>query len=268
MKRRWTEDLTFSGRIFLANKANERFLSGDSRMTAQQRTTLEWAFGVLCLTLLVGFVITSEHGTQAKVARRLKENGRSTQATIVKKEATSSGQARDFCYITYQFHAPATPTPSAPEVTFGNKVEVSDHFFDSTREGQSVLVVYDPGDPSVSMLDASIRFPRSPTWLIWTWWIGCGLALGLLFQSYFAHARLSLKGKLIRGRIVALAVHGQSEKSPVEIRFAFDSPTGSKIESTVRKETKVTNLLGVSPRFAVNDAVAVLYVTDKVFLLL
>lgn len=268
MSTRQMNDAGSSERIFLLNRVNERFLAGESRLTAQERRTLEWLLGVLCLALLVGFLITSEHVFQAKAARHLKDSGRSTLAVVVKKEATSSGQGRDFCYITYQFRAQQVPSPAAPEVIFSNRVEVPDHFFDRISEGQSVPVVYDPLDPSVSMLEALIRIPRSPTWLVWTWWIGCSVAVGFLFRSYVLRARLSSKGRVIRGNILALTMHGQPEDSPVEIRFAFDSPTGRRIESKMRAEAKHTNFLAITPPFTTDDAIAVLYMSDSAFLLL
>ena len=237
-------------------------------MTASQRRTVERTAGVLCLSLIVGLAITSEHDAHAKLARRLKQSGRSTQAIVVRKQATASGQGRDFCYITYQFQARQVPAPTAPEVTFHNEVEVPDHFFDSITEGQSVAVVYDPRDPSTSILEASMHFPRSQAWPVWTWWIGCSVALALLFRSYFVQARFTSKGTLIRGTIVSLSMQGKSEHSFVDIRYVFDSPVGRSLEGNVRKEAKLTTYPGVTPPLVANDAVAVLYLTDKDFLLL
>jgi hypothetical protein len=145
----------------------------------------------LCLALIVGYLITSEHGADAKLAQRLKRNGRAAQATITKKLATSSGQGRDFCYITYQFQARQAAAPNAPVATFSREVEVQDGFFDSVAEGQRIVVVYDPVDPSVSSAEALILRPRYPTWIIWTWWIGMAISLSMLIWSCVVQSRLS-----------------------------------------------------------------------------
>jgi Protein of unknown function (DUF3592) len=155
------------------------------------RTTIEWTVGVLCLALLVGFLVTAEHSADAKLARRLKRSGRSTQATITKKTATSSGQGRDLCYVTYQFQARQASAPNAPVATFAREVEVQDRFFDSFTEGQTIAVRYDPNDPSVSTAEALIRRPRNPTWVVWTWWVGTGVAVAMLLWSCFLQLRRS-----------------------------------------------------------------------------
>ena len=146
------------------------------------RTTIERTIGVLCLTLFVGFLITAEHSADSRLAQRLKRSGHSTQATITKKRATSSGQGRDLCYVTYQFQARQASASNAPFATFSREIEVPDGFFDSATEGQTIAVRYDPDDPSVSTAEALIRRPRSPTWLVWVWWVGMGLAVTMLLR--------------------------------------------------------------------------------------
>ena len=146
------------------------------------RRTIEWTIGVLCLALFVGFLITNEHGADARLTQRLKKSGRSTQATITKKHA-NQGDGRGLCYITYQFRARQASAPNAPVATFFREVEVQDSFFDSVSEGQPIAVRYDPNDPSVSTAEGLIRRPRNPTWLVWTWWVGMGVAVSMLVWS-------------------------------------------------------------------------------------
>jgi hypothetical protein len=125
-------------------------------------------------------LITVEHSTDARQAQHLKKSGHSTQATITRKRATSSGQGRDLCYVTYQFKARQASAPSAPVATFSREVEVQDGFFDSVTEGQSIAVLDDPADPSISTADELVRRPRSPTWLVCAWWVGMGIAVSAL----------------------------------------------------------------------------------------
>ena len=153
------------------------------------RRTVEWTIGVLCLALIVGYLITAEHGADAKLAQRLRQSGRSSQATITKKQATSSGSGRDLCTITYAFQARQASAPNAPVATFSREVEVPDGFFASVSEGQTIAVVYDPAEPSVSTAEAFMRRPRNPAWLLWTWWVGMGVAVSMLLWSCFAQLR-------------------------------------------------------------------------------
>jgi hypothetical protein len=93
------------------------------------RRTIEWTIGVSLLALVIGVAITIEHGADAKLAQRLKTSGRSTQATITKKQA-SAEDGRGVCYFTYQFRARQASAPNAPFATFSREVEVPDGFFD------------------------------------------------------------------------------------------------------------------------------------------
>jgi hypothetical protein len=148
------------------------------------RRTIELTIGVLCLALVVGFLITNEHGADAKLAQRLMKSGRSTEAIVTRKHSTSSGSGRDLCYITYQFQARQASAPNAPVASFSREVEVPDPFFDRLTEGQTIAVRYDPADPSVSTTEALIRRPRNPAWLVWTWWVGMGVAVSMLLWSF------------------------------------------------------------------------------------
>ncbi len=175
----------------MSGSANSTSIVGGSRMTARERRALERMIGVLCLVVLVGFLLASDHITESAIARRLRKTGQSVQAVVVRKEATSSGSGRDLCYITYAYRAPQGTAHGSPVASFKNKDEVSDGVFDSVREGQLVAAVYDRLNPSVSELASSLRFPRSPTWLLWIWWAGGGVSVGLLFYQYC----LSRKGQ-------------------------------------------------------------------------
>jgi hypothetical protein len=139
----------------------------------------------------VGFLITSERNTNAKLAQRLKKTGCIASATITKKQVTSSGSGRDLCYLTYEFQARQASAPNASVTTFSRKIEVPDGFFDTVTEGQTMIVLYDPADPSVSTSELLIRHPRSPAWLVWTWWVGMATAFLMLLWSYVAQARRS-----------------------------------------------------------------------------
>jgi hypothetical protein len=126
------------------------------------RTTIARTIGVLSLALVIGGLIRAEHYADTKLASRLRQNGRSAQATIARKRATSSGQGRDLCYITYRFQAPQAIAPNAPGAVFSRDVEVPDGFFDTVTEGQTIAVLYDPSDPSASTPEALIRRRRTP----------------------------------------------------------------------------------------------------------
>jgi hypothetical protein len=145
------------------------------------RRAIERTIGILCLALVVGLLITAEHGADAKLAQRLKKSGRSTQATITRKRASSGEEGR--YYLTYQFQARQAWAPNAPFASFWREVEVPEPFFDKVTEGQPIVVRYDPGDPSVSTLEALIRRPRNPTWMVWVWWGGMGVAVSMLLWS-------------------------------------------------------------------------------------
>lgn len=146
------------------------------------RRTIEWTIGVSLLALVFGVAITIEHGADAKLAQRLKTSGRSTQATITKKQA-SAEDGRGVCYLTYQFRARQASAPNAPFATFSREVEVPDGFFDRVTAGQTIAVRYDPDEPSVSTVEALIRHPRNPTWLVWVWGVGMGVAVAMLLWS-------------------------------------------------------------------------------------
>jgi hypothetical protein len=146
------------------------------------RRTIEQTIGVSLLALVFGIAITIEHGADAKLAQRLKKSGRSTQATITKKR-DNQGDGRGLCYITHEFQARQASAPNAPAATFSREVEVPDGFFERVAEGQTIAVRYDPGDPSLSTVEALIRRPRSPVWLVWVWWVGMGAAVSMLLWS-------------------------------------------------------------------------------------
>lgn len=152
---------------------------------------MEWTIGVLLLALVVGFLITTEQNTDAKLVQRLKRSGRIASATIIKKQASSSGSGRDICYLTYRFQARQGSAPNAPVATFSREIEVPDGIFDRVTEGETIAVRYDPVDPSVSTAELLVRHPRNPAWLVWTWWIGMAIALLMLLRICVAQFRRS-----------------------------------------------------------------------------
>ncbi len=252
-------------RVLLLDKANRDILDGLSHTTGKARSIFLSIIAVLCFALLGGFSVAGIHRKDASMASQLKAHGHHAEAVVIGKRTTSTGQGRDFCYLKYQFRSPES---RAVAQVFTNEVMVPDTVFDHTAEGQSVGIAYDPNDPSRSTLDALVRSPMYPSWYVWCWWIGSAVILGWMCRSVLLQRRMGSQGKLIFGSIVGISCSGGTDDSPLEVRYTFCSPAGQMLERSSRAEVKATNFLQVSPRLTKDDSIAVLYVSDDLFMVL
>jgi hypothetical protein len=252
--------------VLLLDRKNQAFVDGLSSRTAEQQRTIGKIITVLLTSLLFGLVMTKLHDEDAHLARRLRRTGRQTQALVLGKRTTSSGDGRDFCYIKYEFQEAQPFNAKAGRRVFENEDMVSDSVYDGTSKGQVITVLYDPHDPSVSIMETAMHSPFYPTWLVWIWWIGSVLILGWLFWGLWVERRIASKGILVKGTITE--VKAQSQNDPVEVRYAFYSPAGKRIEAVVRKPASDTNFFQVFPILGENDFVAVLYLADGAFVVL
>jgi hypothetical protein len=251
----------------LLDRANYQFLDGSSSKTAGAKRILSKAIVTFCIVIPIGVLLVVLHNHDEQIARHLQKFGNTAQGLVVGKRATSSGQGRDSCYVTYEFRAARSPGAAAALVAYRSEVEVSDSVFDQIAEGQSTPVIYDPRDPATSMLALSIRSPRYPAWLVLGWWAGSITALGFLFSGYSSQNKYS-KGTLIRGAVMNITRKQQSGTDTMEVNYSFVSPSGARINAAAQNEVEKTNLLLIPTIVKKHDCVGVLWLSDTSFMIL
>ena len=157
------QDLRAFERVFLLDRLDERFPLGSSSWNAKQKRVLTRIAIVLAISLLFGVPMTTLNRAYGKVGRYLTKKGVATEGVIAEKQIDDQGEGRNYCTLVYEFQAPTGTAPQAPNGIFRREQEVSDQLCDHTRTGQRILVLYDPKQPEVSMLEPSIRSPLITT---------------------------------------------------------------------------------------------------------
>jgi hypothetical protein len=249
-------------RVFLLERHNQHFLGNRTRWTSQERRSAT-RLGIVCaFCFCITLALLANHRDSVQLLSR----GQKADAIIVDKRTDTDTDSR---YVSYQF---ATNTAAA--LTRVEK-RTNRAEFDGSILGNVVPVVYDERDPSHCLVGPQIASFRKDKAILAGWLMFSAILLICMIHYLQWHRSLRFEGIVIKGSLRSVKLHGGGAEDPdqVEVCYAFESPSGNRIEADSKGSAWRSNASQLSqsdPDFKGEKGVmvAVLYLSDKTYVLL
>jgi hypothetical protein len=251
-------------KVLFLDRRNQKFVDKSSPVTGRVREAQGqlWAtaIGSLIVCALLLAVATASQLRRSQLAR----NGKETTAVVVAKRVVPGSNGETSCYVTYRFPGPPI---------YEREIKVSSRVCPTLVPGHATAeVIYDPSHPSVSEFKVSAE---KPNYLVWLAALGCLLAFALTrvgISNLRRERRLCAEGSVVCGSIVSKEHVPWGRETFLQVRFRFQTPSGSTIESEAKGpdwRTNWTDWRDYSMVFhCPYDSVAVLFLSDTDFALL
>lgn len=205
---------------FLLQPANANFLSGKSRSISQE---LGMGCGLLFMVpfMLVGIFVLGMAFNDFQHYNTLSERGAVGQGEVTDKHI-SEGDDSDSYYIAYRFSHETT--------AYTAEDDVDKRFYENVEQGQTVEVLYDPRNPTLSALQGYNENP-SGILIFGIVWNAIVFPAGFLvvWQS-MRSKQLARRGTVINGQLITIKGAKDSDDDYIlSIEYSFHAPDTQKL---------------------------------------
>lgn len=249
---------TTKPKTFLVNPNNADFVRGKAAAPADGGTRAALlGYFIFTLLMVVALLLGGVTFVQWRNYNALSTSGVTTDASVIDQRVSQDSDNADTYYLTYRFEVGGNG--------YQRELSVGRELYRATVIGDTLPVIYLPGDPTVSRLVADLRPPRNLLLITSVFALAPVLSLIVAMFNQSKQNRYKRHGRLVRGDLEQVIEDGDSDDDWYDLGYVFQEPGTRNILQGKHRVYKRLNLRQIPRR---GMSVAVYYADRDTFRLL